>query len=113
MAQRTDERRVQPRHPYRTELYYRPSELHVALALELSDGGIGLALATDEPLAVGTELELFLINKYVQINGVVKDVTRLPDGNYRVGVSFTKPEPELVQVLLAAESGRLDTLDDA
>jgi hypothetical protein len=100
MARRTTERRNAPRREYRAPIFFRPSALHEANALDISDEG--LTFVTDRPLEPGTALELFLVNKNVQLVGTVRDCLPIADGQVRVGVDFDKLEPELVEVLTLA-----------
>lgn len=106
MAQRTTERRRLQREEYAAPLHYRPSALHGATAVDLSQEG--MAFETEQALEPGTALELFLINKNVHLNAVVEYAQPLNGGRCRIGVAFEKPEPELVEVLLAAQAVRQD-----
>ena len=100
------ERRQWPRTDFRVLLHYRSTALHAAETLDISEGG--MALVTTEAIPVGAELELFLINKNVRVSGTVRDQVPLDAECYRTGLHFPKPEPELVQLLLAGVGTSVD-----
>ena len=100
MARQTRERRRVARRDYQAPLFFRPSALRDANAVDISE--IGITFITEQEVAVDTDVELFLVNKNVQINGTVRHCEPYNGGRLRVGVAFLKPEPELVEVLTLA-----------
>ena len=106
MTDMVDERRRFPRQTYQAPLHYREATLYPGQGQDLSESG--MTFEASQRLRVGTPLELFLVDKNVQIDGVVQNTTQLSQGGYRIGVHFEKPTPELVHVLTAAWNARHD-----
>jgi len=106
MAEMAEDRRRFPRQTYQAPLQYREATLHPGQAQDLSE--IGMTFEAGQLLHVGTPLELFLVNRNVQIDGVVQNHTPIGQGRYRIGIHFDRPTPELVHVLTAAWNARHD-----
>lgn len=102
----TPERRRTNRRDYRASLQFRPSAVHSALAIDISE--LGVSFIAEQAMPPGTELELFLVNRNVQLNGTVRYCDPAAGGGFRIGVDFDKPEPELVEVLTLAWERRND-----
>ena len=100
MAVAPPDRRHVARREYRAPLLFRPSAVQPGEALDISE--LGTSFLSGQAVPHGTALEVFLVNRNVQLNGTVRYCHAEPDGRFRIGVDFDKPEPELVEVLTLA-----------
>lgn len=68
-------------------------------ALDLSSGGVGLL--SSERLELGQVVHLAFMGRTVSVRGVVSHVRPMASGDWRIGISFLRDEPELAEVALA------------
>ena len=93
MEDRYQERRRFVRHPIRVPLAVRPHGGHepfLSRVGDLSEGGLSFGSAAPFERGVSVDVELPVHHSRFTLTGTVASCTALPDGTYRVGLSFTE-----------------------
>lgn len=92
------ERRREPRVPFGDPVGLRGSQERTCTAVDLSRHGV--ALRSREPLQPSAAVEVVFLDNSVMTKGIVRNCTRLPSQEFRIGVEFENEERDLVEVLL-------------
>jgi hypothetical protein len=94
MEDRYSERRRYVRHPIRVPLAVRPrggTEQFLSRAGDISEGGV--SFSSPGPLGLGAtiDIEIAVHHSRFKLVGTVASSATLPDGSFRIGLSFVEP----------------------
>lgn len=92
--------RMNERHAYTGKVVRLGENLTECGALDLSQGGVGLLMP--EPLEIGQLVHLAFLGRSIAVRGFITHMALRPTGDWRVGIRFLHPEPELTEVALLA-----------
>lgn len=90
--------RIHKRDPFQGDVFLKQEGFQPVSAVDLSYGG--LAFSTQHQMELEQEIDLVMLNKSVTVSGQVRSKV-FESNQWRVGVSFSEPQVEVVDVILA------------
>ena len=99
---RTAEVRLHKRHPFLATVHLRGIEGEAFQAVDLSVGGVGLI--GSRRLGVGRLVDVAFLNRSMVVKGIIRAERESGLPRWRIGIQFLQPQPELLEVALAASA---------